>query len=102
MALDDTNFDNESLNRRPPLLSPGDPRAYSARLRLTLKRGRPHQAVNDAFRALVLHPGDIMFRTNLAVALWAIGKEAHAVRTYHRALVEQPDHAPAWYNLGNV
>jgi Flp pilus assembly protein TadD len=102
MALDDTNFDIEALTLRPPLLSPGDPQAYNVRQHFLLKRDRPHQAMNDAFRALILRPGDTVCRTNLAVALGAIGKETHAIWNYRRALVEQPDYAPGWYNLGNA
>jgi Flp pilus assembly protein TadD len=102
MALDDTNFNIEALTQRPPLLSPGDPQAYGGRLHFSLKADRPYQAVNDAFRTLILSPRDAVFRTNLAVSLGAIGKEDHSIRTFHRALVEQPDHAPGWYNLGNA
>jgi tetratricopeptide (TPR) repeat protein len=69
---------------------------------LTLKEGKPAEALPHFERASQLKPGDARMENNCGAALLALGRPEDAERRFRAALSADPNHAKAHAALGQV
>jgi Flp pilus assembly protein TadD len=82
-------------------LAPGDATAYDNLGQLLLLQGRIGEA-EAAWREAIAIADSPRLRTALAIAVAATGRFGEAAGLLHAALELEPDHGPAWCQLGAV
>ena len=92
---------DRALFERAVVATPGSGRAH-ANLGWTLMDEDPARAEEHLRRALAIHPGDFVARTNLGAMLVGQGRAAEAERELEDARRRAPGYAEAWINLANL
>ena len=81
---------------------PGDAAAWGERGLARLRLGKNEAAIADLRRAAGLNPGSSDSQSNLAYALWTLGRIPEAIDAARRSLVLNPNNVSAHATLGRI